>query len=83
MWLCVKELSDYLKVKEKTLYSLVSRGVIPHYRIGKLVRFRQDEIDDWMEAKRVKPLKKQVDKILHSIYTPLGGRPDHLKKEVN
>jgi len=80
MWLTVKELASYIKVKEKTLYSLVNQGLMPHYRIGKLIRFKQDEIDTWMQSKKAVPLKKQVDKILHSIYTPLGGRPGYLNK---
>jgi hypothetical protein len=46
---------------------------VPHYRIGKLVRFKRDEIDRWMDSKRVVPLKNQVDKIVRSIYTPLKG----------
>lgn len=82
MWLTVKELSSYIKVKEKTIYNLVSKSSIPHYRIGKLVRFKQDEIDSWMQSKKAMPLKKQIDKVVRSFYTSLEGRPDHLKREV-
>jgi excisionase family DNA binding protein len=87
MWLTVKELSEYIKVKEKTLYYLVGKGNIPHYRIGKLVRFRRDEIDGWLEDKKVTSPPKQtdaetIDKILDSFYTSRKGRPDRLKKEV-
>ncbi|MDA8126603.1 MAG: helix-turn-helix domain-containing protein [Deltaproteobacteria bacterium] len=46
----IRDLSHYLKVKIKTLYALVP--VIPHYRVGKLIRFRKEEIDTWMEHKR-------------------------------
>ena len=80
--LTVKELSGFLKVKEKTLYYLVRQGTIPHYRIGKLVRFKQDEIDKWMELKKVGSLDKPVDKIPRPAYTPTKGRSGHLKKEV-
>jgi excisionase family DNA binding protein len=82
MWMTVRDLSDYIKLKEKTIYHLVSNKMIPHYRIGKLVRFNQNEIDEWMDSKKAKPLKKHVDKILRSVYTAPEGRPDHLKKEV-
>ena len=27
---------------------------IPHYRVGKLIRFRKEEIDAWMESNRSK-----------------------------
>jgi len=46
----IRDLSNYLKVKIKTLYALVP--VIPHYRVGKLIRFRKEEIDSWMERHR-------------------------------
>jgi excisionase family DNA binding protein len=48
----IADLSSYLKVKIKTLYAMTAN--IPHYRVGKLIRFRKDEIDSWMENKRVK-----------------------------
>lgn len=73
MWMTVKDLSGFIKVKEKTLYYLVRQGAIPHYRIGKLVRFRQDEISRWMESKKAEPLAGRVDKIIRSVYTPLKG----------
>ena len=82
MWLTVKELASYIKVKEKTLYNFISHGAIPHYRIGKLIRFKQSEIDIWINSKKAVPLKKKVDDIIKSAYTPLKGRPGHLKREV-
>ena len=82
MWLTVKELSSYLKIKDKTLYYLVNRGSIPHYRIGKLVRFKQAEIDAWMETKRAKSFNRCLDKAMGSLYTANGRKPDGLGKEV-
>lgn len=82
MWLTVKELASYIKVKEKTLYSLVARRDIPHYRINKLIRFKQEEIDSWLESKKATSFHAHVDKITRSIYTSLKGRPDHLGKGV-
>ena len=75
MWLTVKELASYIKVKEKTIYSFVSQGSIPHYRLSKLIRFKQEEIDKWLESKKAIPLKKVVDKIVRSVYTlPTGDQ---------
>lgn len=47
----IEDLSAYLKVKIKTLYSMIHE--IPHYRVGKLIRFKRKEIDAWMENKSV------------------------------
>lgn len=69
MWLTVRQLSEYLNIKPKTIYSLVSRRTIPHYKIGKLVKFKQDEVDNWMNTKRVIPV--DIDKVARSIYTSL------------
>jgi len=48
----IEDLSHYLNVKVKTIYSMVPD--IPHYRIGKLIRFKKVEIDSWLESKREK-----------------------------
>ena len=48
----IADLSSYLKVKVKTIYAMISD--IPHYRVGRLIRFKKQEIDSWMENKRVK-----------------------------
>ena len=47
-FLSIKELSEYIGIKPKTLYSWVSKGVIPHYRIMGLVRFNKREIVKWL-----------------------------------
>ncbi len=48
----IGRLSQYLGVKRSTLYTMVERKEIPHYRIGKLARFRPAEIDAWLMNKR-------------------------------
>lgn len=46
--LTISELAAYLNIKVKTIYAKVEAGEIPHYRIGRLVRFRLAEIDAWL-----------------------------------
>ena len=54
--LSIQELAIYLSIKPKTLYSKAEAGEIPCYRIGRLIRFKQDEIDVWLEGCRnIKP----------------------------
>jgi excisionase family DNA binding protein len=48
----VVRLSQYLGVKKSTLYTMIERKEIPHYRIGKLARFRPAEIDAWLLTKK-------------------------------
>lgn len=43
--LTIKELSEYLKLNEKTAYRLASEGKIPGFKVGGSWRFRRDEIE--------------------------------------
>ncbi len=45
----VQDATGYLKVRASTVYSLVEQNEIPHYRVGRQIRFRKSEIDKWME----------------------------------
>jgi len=52
-FLTIEELSDRLGVKKTTLYSWVASGLIPHLRLGRrLIRFRKEDIDQWLESQR-------------------------------
>jgi excisionase family DNA binding protein len=46
----IQDLSNYLGIKTSTLYAMVGEKKIPHYKVGRLVRFKQSEIDLWMEG---------------------------------
>jgi excisionase family DNA binding protein len=49
----IEDISAYLNIKTKTLYAMVEAGDIPHYRIGRLIRFKREDVDLWMEEKKV------------------------------
>jgi len=51
-FLTIDELSEYLSIKRSTLYSMVESGELPHYRIGRLIRFERSEVDRWVESNR-------------------------------
>ncbi|EIY3123759.1 Hsp20 family protein [Escherichia coli] len=42
------ELATYLKVGKRTLYRLAAHGEIPAFKVGGTWRFRQSEIDRWI-----------------------------------
>jgi excisionase family DNA binding protein len=50
MFLSVKELSSYLAIKSSTLYSWAAKGVLPHYKVHGLLRFKKEEIDSWVAS---------------------------------
>lgn len=46
--LTVEELAKYLKIKPDTIYKKVRRGELPAIKLGKLVRFPKELIDQWI-----------------------------------
>ncbi|MBF0362769.1 MAG: helix-turn-helix domain-containing protein [Oligoflexia bacterium] len=56
------EVSKWSKIPIGTLYSLVSRKIIPHVKLTKrTVRFREKDLLDWLASKDV-PSKDSVKK---------------------
>ena len=54
-FLNIDEASTYLNVKKSFLYSLVEGATIPYFRLNRLIRFRKDDLDRWMENHRQDP----------------------------
>ena len=51
----IKEVSEYLKVKESTLYSWVHNGIMPFYKLNGLLRFDMNEIEAWVSKSKPSP----------------------------
>ena len=49
--LTISDVASYLKVTEKTLYTLAQRGDLPGFKVGGQWRFRRTAIDSWIEVK--------------------------------
>lgn len=56
----IKEVSEFLKVKESTLYSWVRKGAIPSYKLGGLLRFDIEEITEWIKNSKSIPCNVTV-----------------------
>lgn len=54
------ELAAYLKVGKRTLYRLAAHGEIPAFKVGGTWRFRQSEIDRWINDQTQAGAKKEV-----------------------
>lgn len=50
--LSVKELSEKLGIAVETIYVWTSMKQIPYYKVGRLVRFNEDEIEQWLEKRK-------------------------------
>jgi excisionase family DNA binding protein len=56
-FLTVKDVAELLSFSEKKIYGLVEEKKIPFIRIDGSIRFRYEDLDKWLEEKRVAPLK--------------------------
>lgn len=46
--LTIREVADYLKVTERTLYRLVQDGKVPAFKVGNSWRFRREDLERWI-----------------------------------
>ncbi|GAB62734.1 MAG: DNA-binding protein [Candidatus Jettenia sp.] len=59
----IKEVSEFLKVKQSTLYSWVNRRLIPSFKLNGLWRFDMERIEAWvMESHSVKVMPQKITK---------------------
>jgi len=56
----VGEVASYLSCSISTVRRLVARGRIPHYRLGRMVRFRRGELDSWLARQHGGDLPAEV-----------------------
>ena len=50
--LTIEQVGDLLQVSEKTVRRWMLSKRLPHVRLGRVVRFRQDELLRWIEARK-------------------------------
>ena len=49
-WLSANEIAEYLGVAEDTVYRWIDKKNLPAHRIGKLWKFKTDEVDAWVKG---------------------------------
>jgi excisionase family DNA binding protein len=45
------EIADLLGVKQSTIYQWSHQGFIPHVKLGRLLRFREQAVAEWVEKR--------------------------------
>jgi len=48
--LTIREVADYLKVTERTLYRLAQEGKLPAFKVGGAWRFRRGDLEQWIKS---------------------------------
>jgi len=50
-WVDQKAAAEHLKISRRTLYDWMQKGVIPHVRLGRGVRFKLSDVDEAMKRR--------------------------------
>jgi excisionase family DNA binding protein len=59
-WLSVDEIAVYLGIKRDTIYKWIAEKDLPAHRIGRLWKFRSDEVDRWVRRGKASERKKRA-----------------------
>lgn len=51
----VEEAAAHLSIAPKTLYKWVEQGFVPVIKIGRLVRFRRCDLEEWLRLRLMQP----------------------------
>ncbi|AWW00866.1 hypothetical protein DJ013_09965 [Arcticibacterium luteifluviistationis] len=56
-WLKLEEAAAYLQVPKSTIYQLTHHGKIEFHKLGNRLRFRKEELDDYLVRKSQRVVK--------------------------
>lgn len=48
-WLSVDEIARHLGVSRDTVYGWISKRDMPAHKVGRLWKFKADEVDEWIK----------------------------------
>ncbi len=49
-WLSVDEIAEYLGVSKDTVYAWINEKGMPAHRMGRLWKFKREEVDEWVTS---------------------------------
>lgn len=64
VFLTIQEVSEILGIPVGTLYNRVSAGnFITYYKFGKLLKFKKQDVLDYIESCKIEPIHRQASSI--------------------
>ena len=49
-WLSINEITKHLGISNDTVYKWIDKHGMPAHRMGRLWKFKKDEVDHWVRA---------------------------------
>lgn len=65
--LTVEELAEWLNVDVRLVYLWCQKNFIPHYRVGRGLRFSESEIKEWLRQRHNAPSEYNPDEVAEQI----------------
>jgi excisionase family DNA binding protein len=59
--LMIKEVAEYLKVTERTIYRLAAAKKIPAFKVGGSWRFSRADIEAWIKQQSTVGIERETD----------------------
>ncbi len=64
----------FLGIAHSTLYAYTSKNLIPHFKVGKMIRFKKSELIAWIEVKRVPTEEENLESAkMYDLYLKSRG----------
>lgn len=54
-WLGTTEAAEVLGVVPRTLYRMIDEGLVPAYKMGRVIRLKASDLEAFLETTRVQP----------------------------
>jgi excisionase family DNA binding protein len=54
-WLSTAEVAAALGLTATTVYRLIDQGLLPAYRLGRVIRCRRTDVDAFLDTRRITP----------------------------
>ncbi|WP_066835534.1 helix-turn-helix domain-containing protein [Rufibacter ruber] len=69
----VSQAAKFLKIPKSTLYSYTSGRLIPHYKRGKRLVFKQSDLEQWLTDSKKKTIS-EIEAEVYSSRSKKGGK---------
>ncbi len=61
-WLSVDEIAAYLGIKRDTVYKWIADKRMPAHKVGRLWKFRKEEVDKWVRQGGAAQVDERTEK---------------------
>ncbi|WP_165492002.1 helix-turn-helix domain-containing protein [Egibacter rhizosphaerae] len=70
-WMSTAEAARSLGITPRTLYRLIDEGQIPAYKFGRVIRLKEHDVNEFIEASRIQP--GSLEHLYPDAKTPAGS----------